>query len=305
MHTDEKAENLRAYAGDTPGGTDPGVEEIIDLVDEVPPDNESSQLEQSPEIESEPEVDDEDLIELTDVVEENFSETKIGDTTLEEGAEEILEPVREQGSEEEEPIELVDEVVPEVDSAEEEEPIELVDEVLPEVDSAQEQEEPVEVDDLTEGLGSAAEKTGSPELSEAEIRELSEAQISTSEPDKDSLIDTLGIEKSQGDPETPADQVAEDGDSDVPEEAEQPLVDTVETQPEAEDRSELGLEEGAPEPVGGAVEQAVLEKLSEERLEEIITRTVKQIIEEKVERILLDAAESAIAKELERLKPAH
>ena len=191
MNRDDKAKNDRASAGDASGGKDPEMEEIIDLVDEVPPDDDSSRLEQAPEIESETEVDDEDLIELTDVVEENFSDTKIGDTTLEGGAEEILELVGEQGSEEEEPIELVDEVVPELDSA-------------------QEQEEIVELDDLAEGLGS----------------------------DEDSLTDTLR------------------------------------------------------------------EKLSDEKLEEIITRIAKQTIEEKVERILLEAAESAIAREVERLKQA-
>jgi hypothetical protein len=128
MNMDDKAKNDRASARDASGGKDPEMEEIIDLVDEVPPDDDSSRLERAPEIESETEVDDEDIIELTDVVEESFSDTKIGDTTLEGGAEEILELVGEQGSEEEEPIELVDEVVPEVDSAQEQEEIlELVD----------------------------------------------------------------------------------------------------------------------------------------------------------------------------------
>ena len=191
MNTDEKAKNDRASAGVAPGGKDPELEEIIDLIDEVPPDDDSSQLEQVPEIESETEVDDEDLIELTDVVEESFSETKIGETALEGGAEEILETVDEQGSEDEEPIELVDEVVPEVDFA-------------------QEEEEIVELEDLAEGVGF----------------------------DEDSLTDTL------------------------------------------------------------------LEKLSDEKIEEIITRIAKQTIEEKVERILLEAAESAIAREIERLKQA-
>ena len=78
----------------------------------------------------------------------------------------------------------------------------------------------------------------------------------------------------------------------------------VEPQPEAEDQPELGLEEGVPEPVGEALEQAVLEKLSDEKLEEIVTRIAKRTIEGKVERILLEAAEAAIAKEIDRLKQA-
>jgi hypothetical protein len=229
MNRDDKAKNVRASARDASGGKDPEMEEIIDLVDEVPPDDDSSRLKQDPEVGTETEVDDEgiieltdvvetgtgiddeSIIELTDVVEESSSDTKIGDATLEGGAEEILDLVGEQGSEEEEPVELVDEIVPEVDSE-------------------QEQEEIVEVDDSAEGLDSVAEKTGSPELSEVEI--------SIAEPDEDSLTDTLR------------------------------------------------------------------EKLSDEKLEEIITRVAKQTIEEKVERILLEAAESAIAREIERLKQA-
>ena len=171
----------------------------------------------------------------------------MGDTAFELGPEEILEPETEQGPEEEEPIELVDEVSPEVDSA---------------------------------------------------------AEMTIPEPDEDSLLDTLGIEMSEEGPETFVEQGPEDEDLGIPEEAEQRLVAPGETQPEAEDQPELGLEEDVPEPVGGALEQAVLEKLSDEKLEEIIASIVKQTIEEKVERILLEAAEAAIAKEIERLKQA-
>ncbi|MCK4729442.1 MAG: hypothetical protein KAT27_10995 [Desulfobacterales bacterium] len=257
MKTDEKGTNDRASAGDAPGGQAQEMEEIIDLVDEVPPDDDSSELEQPPEIESETEEDDEDLIELTDVVEESSSEPETGDTAVEGEAEEIVEPEGEQGPEEEEPIDLTDEVVPEVDSA-------------------QEQEEVVELGDLAEEVGF----------------------------EEDSLIDDLGLEISEEGPEIPAEEGPADEDLATPEEDEESLLDIVEPQPEAVDQSELGLEEGVPEPAGGALEQAVLEKLSDEKLEEIVTRIAKQTIEGKVERILLEAAEAAIAKEIERLKQA-
>lgn len=257
MKTDEKGTNDRASAGDAPGGQAQEMEEIIDLVDEVPPDDDSSEAEQPPEIESETEEDDEDPIELTDVVEESSSEPQIGDTAVEGGAEEIIEPEGEQGPEEEEPIDLTDEVVPEVDSA-------------------QEQEEVVE-------LGNLAEEVGFEE---------------------DSLIDDLGLEISEEGPEIPAEEGPADEDLATPEEDEESLLDMVEPQPEAVDQSELGFEEAVPEPVGGALEQAVLEKLSDEKLEEIVTRIAKQTIEGKVERILLEAAEAAIAKEIDRLKQA-
>jgi hypothetical protein len=263
MNTDEKARDDQASAGDDSDGQTADMEEIIDLVDEVPADDDAGQVEQTPEIASETE-DDEELIELTDVV----------------------EPEGEQGPEEEEPIELVDEVVPEADSAQEreegeEEIIELTDEMVPEADSVQEQEEVVEPDDLAEELG-----------------------LDIEEPGEDGLIDIFDSEITGEGPEIPAEEGLEDAGPGMLEEAEESLVDTGGTEPEAEDRTESGLEEGVSEPVGGALGQAVLGKLSDERLEEIITGVVKQTIEGKVERILLEAAEAAIAKEIERLKQA-
>ena len=92
------------------------MDEIIDLVDEVLLDDDASQLEEAPEIEAETE-EDEGLIELTDVVEERSSEPQIGDTAFDVGADEIFDLEMEERPEDEEPIELVDEVAPEVDSA--------------------------------------------------------------------------------------------------------------------------------------------------------------------------------------------
>ncbi len=53
-----------------------------------------------------------------------------------------------------------------------------------------------------------------------------------------------------------------------------------------------------------AMDTAVLEGLSDEKLEAIVTRVVKQTIEEKAERILLEVAEAAVAKEVEKIKQA-
>jgi hypothetical protein len=257
MKTKEKGKNDRASAGDASGGQALEMEEIIDLVDEVPSDDDTSQAEQAQEIESKTEGDDEELIELMDVVEERSSEPQIGDTALEGGAEEILEAEGEQRPEEEEPIDLADEVVPEVDPA-------------------QEQEEVVEQGDLAEEAGF----------------------------EEDSLIDDLGLEMSEEGPGKPLEEGLVAEDLATPEEDEESLLDMVEPEPEAEDQPELGLEEGVPEPAGGALEQPVLENLSDEKLEEIVTRIAKQTIEGKVERILLEAAEAAIAKEIDRLKQA-
>jgi len=54
----------------------------------------------------------------------------------------------------------------------------------------------------------------------------------------------------------------------------------------------------------GALESTVLERVSEEQIEEIITRVVEKVIEKKADRILLEVAESAIAKEIDKIKQA-
>lgn len=53
-----------------------------------------------------------------------------------------------------------------------------------------------------------------------------------------------------------------------------------------------------------ALESTVLERVSDERIEGIITRVVEKAIEEKADRILLEVAESAIAKEIDKIKQA-
>lgn len=87
----------------------------------------------------------------------------------------------------------------------------------------------------------------------------------------------------------------------------------------AEDQ-DLGAEEDLPETTLGAeervlsetaslstdkmLESAILEGLSEERIEAVITRVVKETIEKKADRIILEVAEAAIAKEIEKIKQA-
>lgn len=276
MNTDEKVTKDQTSAVDTPSGKDPEMDEIIDLVDEVLIDDDTGQLEQAPEIEAGTD-EDEGLIELTDVVEESSSEPQIGDTALDMGAEEIFDLEMEERPEEEEPVELVDEVPPEVDSAQD--------------------------DDLVIELFDTAEEPAT-DSEETESSELLEAETSIPETEDDSLTDIFSIEMSDEGPETPVEQVPEDEDFGLFDADEQPPVDIVETGLEAVDRSEVGSKEGAPEPVAGALEQAVLERLSDDKLEEIVTSIVKLAIEEKVERILLEAAEAAIAREIERLKQA-
>jgi hypothetical protein len=53
-----------------------------------------------------------------------------------------------------------------------------------------------------------------------------------------------------------------------------------------------------------ALESTVLERLSDGQIEGIITRVVERVIEEKADRILLEVAESAIAREIDKIKQA-
>lgn len=276
MNTEDNVTNNRTSAVDAPSGKAPEMDEIIDLVDEVLLDDDASQLEEAPEIEAETE-EDEGLIELTDVVEERSSEPQIGDTAFDVGADEIFDLEMEERPEDEEPIELVDEVAPEVDSAQD--------------------------DDLVIKLFDTAEEPAA-DSEETESSELLKSETSIPETEDDSLADIFSIETSNEGPETPVEQVSEDEDFGLFDADEQPPVDIVETGLEAVDQSEVGLEEGVTEPVAGALEQAVLERLSDDKLEEIVTSILKPAIEEKVERILLEAAEAAIAREIERLKQA-
>ena len=276
MNTEDNVTNNRTSAVDAPSGKAPEMDEIIDLVDEVLLDDDASQLEEAPEIEAETE-EDEGLIELTDVVEERSSEPQIGDTAFDVGADEIFDLEMEERPEDEEPIELVDEVAPEVDSAQD--------------------------DDLVIKLFDTAEEPAA-DSEETESSELLKSETSIPETEDDSLADIFSIETSNEGPETPVEQVSEDEDFGLFDADEQPPVDIVETGLEAVERSEVGLEEGVTEPMAGALEQAVLERLSDDKLEEIVTSILKPAIEEKVERILLEAAEAAIAREIERLKQA-
>jgi hypothetical protein len=52
------------------------------------------------------------------------------------------------------------------------------------------------------------------------------------------------------------------------------------------------------------LEEAIRKKFSDEKIEAVITRVVQDTIEEKAGRILLEVAEAAIAKEIEKIKKA-
>ena len=295
MNADDNVTKSSTSAVDASSGKDPEMDEIIDLVDEVLFDDDSSQLDEVSEVEAEPDEDD-GLIELMDVVEDDTSEPQLSDTAFDNGSNELFDLALEEEPEDEEPIKLTDEIVPGVDLSNDEEPIELVDEISPEVDSEQD-------DDLVLGMIDTAEETPA-DSEEAESMELMEAETSTPEYEDNSLGDMFSVEMSDDRPETPVMQVDEDEDFGLFDVEGQSPADIVETGLGDDDQPEFVSEEGVTEPMATDLEQAVLERLSDDKLEEIITSIVKPIIEKKVERILLEAAEAAIAREIERLKQA-
>ena len=155
--------------------------------------------------------------------------------------------------------------------SEEEKIIELVDEP----DS--EEQGVVELTDVVEEQDSQAK--------EEEFEELPYADLDSEE---DSLLETLGLEIPDEEASTGAEEIGEEPSAIMPKQVEE----------------EGPPSEPAAQPTDKALESMVLEKLSEEKIEPIIRRVITETVEKKADRILLEAAEAAIAKEIERLKQA-
>ena len=132
-------------------------------------------------------------------------------------------------------------------------------------DLVQEDEEILELHDVAEVQGFRAEEDSS---------ELSEGYPVTEQSDEDSLLENMGLEI----PET-----------------------SLGIPPVA---GELEQEATTVWPTDEALESEVLESVSDERIEAIITRVVNDVIEKKAGQILLEAAETAISKEMEKIKRA-
>ncbi len=132
-------------------------------------------------------------------------------------------------------------------------------------DLVQEDEEILELHDVAEVQGFRAEEDSSG---------LSERYHVTEQSDEDSLLENMGLEI----PET-----------------------SLGIPPVA---GELEQEATTVWPTDEALESEVLERVSDERIEVIITRVVNDVIEKKAGQILLEAAEAAISKEIERIKRA-
>lgn len=252
----------------TPKNTD-HEEEFIDLVDEISLDDEAGEDTGRREDELGLEEAEEEIIDLADLVEEPSEGPRTEDTGLDLSLKEGEGPSLE------------------LEAPEEEDFIDLVDEVKDEAQS--EDEEFIELTDVLE--------EGRPEVEEEGISELSGVDFGGVDFDKDTLIEQVGLEM----PEDVIDAAfAEEsvGESEVSFGREETSVDAVEV-PAAQ-----GVEATLESMVDEELEPRLLEGVSDERIEAIITRLASKKIEEKADRILLKVAEAAIAKEIEKLKQA-
>jgi len=155
------------------------------------------------------------------------------------------------------------------DALDEEDIIELVDEAVDEPESVD--EEVIELSDVIE------EEDLQPE--EGALSESSSPGLGTGDFAEESLQEDVGMEIDA----TPPPGIPMD---------EEPLDDMGQAQDLQESQSD------------GALESTIVERVSDEQIEAIITRVVERIIEKKADRVLLEVAESAIAKEIEKIKQA-
>jgi hypothetical protein len=154
-------------------------------------------------------------------------------------------------------------------AVDEEDIIELVDEAVDDPDSGD--EEVIELSDVVE------EEDLQPE--QGPLSEWSSPGPGTGDFPEESLEEEVGVEiDATAPPGIPMD--------------EKPSDDMGQAQ---------DLQESEPD---RALEATILARVSDEQIEAIITRVVEKIIEKKADQVLLEVAESAIAKEIEKIKQA-
>ena len=174
-------------------------------------------------------------------------------------------PLETLGGEPEEPLSL------ELETPAEEEILDLVDEVQAEPEST---DEIIDLAGVVEDQDQGAQDEATLGYSDADF------DLEASE-DESRLSEDLGIKM----PEAPLDVFV----------AEEP------TEPSPVQEPMLGE---ALQPTDETLASIVAERLSDERIEEILTRVAKETMEKKAERVLLEAAQEAIAKGIEKLKQA-
>jgi hypothetical protein len=238
----------------------------------------------------------EEIIELTDLAEESPGRNAGLD-----GNDNLPDALDAEALEEEEIIELVDAV--EDESEGDEEILDLTE--IVENETSQEEEMPVAVapaeemqteEGLVEDMGVVMEEETAKIPSEEETAEIPLEEETAEIPLQEETAEIPLQEETIVDsgPSLDMADIAMEETSEADETA-----GTVALAPE-----EIVSNEIPPESTGLNLEDAVREKLSDEKIEAVITKVVEDAVAEKADRILVEVAEAAIAREIEKIKKA-
>jgi hypothetical protein len=156
-------------------------------------------------------------------------------------------------------------------------------------------EEPFAEEDIIELVDEAVDEPGSEDEKVIELNDVVEEEDLQLDEGASSEWSSPG----PGAGESHEDSVAEDVGMEMP--AAESLGVTLGEQPAELTAKAQDLQVSDPD---RALESTILERVSDEQLEAIMTRVAERIMEKKADRVLLEVAEAAIAKEIEKIKQA-
>ena len=239
--------------------------------------------------------DEDDIIELTDMVEPSPGEdarlddgagdsSSLNTQAMEEEIIELVDAVKDAPEAEEEVLELTDAVVD--DSEVEEEVLELTDAVVDDTFGFEAMPMVAAPGDGESYKGLVDEEDSAPDLGD-------DTGISMEE----DVADMQVVEETEAISEQPVET------ADMAIEKEQSETDDAFEEAEMVPKAAESYDDPV-ETADSDLEEAIRKKFSDEKIEAVITRVVQDTIEEKAGRILLEVAEAAIAKEIEKIKKA-
>ncbi len=292
MNTDNNDTLDQTKAGKASPKEANGTYDIFDEVDSTSTDDSETQAKDKPDLAWNLEETEDDIMDLTDLLEEP-AELVAADYIAVGQQPEEAHVSEDQGGFEEGPI------------------IELFDEVL---DKVSPKEEVIDLSEIIQEPHLQAKEEQSEELVYA-------GSDDENEEEEERLLESLGLEMADDGAQTAAEAATGRKPSETEELVEEfPQIDDLLKAGEGDPVLDLGWEPTTPSAAeiieGGlpsepaalstdvAVESMVLEEISHEKIEAVIRSVITESIEKKAERVLLEVAEAAIAREIERIKQA-
>lgn len=153
----------------------------------------------------------------------------------------------------------------------------------------------LEEEDIIELVDEAVDEPGSQDDDVIELNEVVEEEDLQLDEGASSEWSSPG----PGGGESHEDSVLEDVDMEMP--GAEPIGATLGEKPAEDTARAQDLQGFDPDSV---LESTIIEKVSDEQIEAIISRVAERIMEKKADRVLLEVAEAAIAKEIEKIKQA-